>query len=268
MAHIDRNGSRIHYVVEGQGPPVLLHHGFADALQCWEEQGWVRRLASRFRVIRLDALGHGRSSKPHDSDAYAMSERVADVVAVMDAAGVGSAHYVGYSLGGRVGFELAAAVPERVRSLALGGAHPFAQSMAPFRQAISCGMAGLVALLESLDGPLPSPLRERLLGNDPVALATSLAQDRPDRSSWMARIRVPTLLFAGSDDTLRPEIERAAMEQPGSHLLQITGFDHMTLALHLVEALPAVHTFLRCSSERPISQLDERMTTFGIRRPR
>jgi pimeloyl-ACP methyl ester carboxylesterase len=244
MPYAHRDGFRLRYVVDGSGPDLILHHPFADGLEGWEEQGWVDRLARHFRVVRFDALGHGRSSKPYDSDAYAMRERVADVLAVMDAAASRSAHYVGYSLGGRVGFELASATPERVRSLVLGGAHPFAQSMAPQRHALRGGMDGLVTLLEALDGPLPDATRLRILGNDPVALAAAVAEDRPDRGVLLGCIQVPTLLFVGSEDPLRPQAERAALEVTGSHLLQVSGFEHMALALHLVEVLPAVQAFL------------------------
>jgi pimeloyl-ACP methyl ester carboxylesterase len=76
-------------------------------------------------------------------------------------------------------------------------------------------------------------------------MAASLTHDRPDRSDVLERIGVPTLLFVGSEDALRPEVEQAAARIAGSRLLQVTGFDHMALALHMVEVLPAVHTFLR-----------------------
>lgn len=67
MAYADNNGIRIHYQVEGDGPPLVLQHGYSDSLESWYEFGYVDKLKSQCQLILIDARGHGASDKPHDT---------------------------------------------------------------------------------------------------------------------------------------------------------------------------------------------------------
>ena len=60
MPFANNQGVRIHYEVEGKGPPLVLQHGFSDSLQTWYELGYVDGLKSDYRLILLDARGHAR----------------------------------------------------------------------------------------------------------------------------------------------------------------------------------------------------------------
>lgn len=104
-------------------PTVIAVHGFASsALLNWFSSGWVRYLLrAGFHVILLDQRGHGASDKPHDPRLYTIEALVADVVAVLDAYRVELAHYVGYSLGARVGWHAALQLPHRIDRAVLGG---------------------------------------------------------------------------------------------------------------------------------------------------
>ena len=88
MPYVERDGVRIHYRVEGSGVPLVLHHGFTSRLDRWYENGYVEALQDRYRLILIDARGHGKSDKPHEPAAYQTERRVADVLAVMDAVGI------------------------------------------------------------------------------------------------------------------------------------------------------------------------------------
>ena len=80
------NGSIcIHYQVAGEGPALVLLHGFSERVVDWYEAGYVDALRPDYRLILIDARGHGASDKPHDRAAYALDRRVADVTAVLDA---------------------------------------------------------------------------------------------------------------------------------------------------------------------------------------
>lgn len=248
MSHAINERLRIHYAARGAGPEVLLlHHGFSDSLERWAEAGWVERLAERYRVVTLDARGHGRSSKPHHRAAYEATCRVGDVLAVLDHLGVESVHFGGYSLGGRVGFELARSHPGRVRSLVLGGAHPFAQSLAPLRRALAEGLEGWMRLLERHVGALSAIEGARFRENDLAALRASVARDRPDVSAALSRIRVPTLLFVGAEDTLLAEVQRAACAILDAELVELPGYGHFDLGLRVGAALDAAEAFLASS---------------------
>jgi pimeloyl-ACP methyl ester carboxylesterase len=125
MPHATNNGIRIHYEVEGQGPPLMLHCGFLQDLQRWYQAGYVDALRDDYRLILIDPRGHGASDKPHDVESYALPNYVADAVAVLEDAGVSKAHYFGYSMGAGIGFAAGVFSPECFTSLILGGGRPY-----------------------------------------------------------------------------------------------------------------------------------------------
>ena len=96
MPYVDSSGVSIHYHVEGDGPPLVLQHGLTNSLLNWYAYGFVEELAKDYRLIMVDARGHGRSGKPHDPKDYNLKLRVNDILAVMDDLGVDKAHYMGY----------------------------------------------------------------------------------------------------------------------------------------------------------------------------
>ena len=100
MPYADNGSVRIHYQVEGEGPALVLQHGFTESLVDWYECGYVESLRPDYRLILIDARGHGASDKPHDPDAYVLNRRVADVVAVLDALDIRKALFWGYSMAG------------------------------------------------------------------------------------------------------------------------------------------------------------------------
>ena len=103
--------------------PVLLIHGFASHTDMnWVSTGWVSHLAEAgYRVISIDNRGHGRSGKPHDSEAYSAGIMAEDARRLLDHLGVPRAHVIGYSMGARIAALLAVGHPELVDHLVLGG---------------------------------------------------------------------------------------------------------------------------------------------------
>src|SRR5690242_19479497 len=92
-------GVNLHYRTEGAGPPLFIQHAFTDSAETWYELGYVDALKEAFRLILLDARGHGNSDKPHESDAYSWASMAGDVLAVLDAEDLPTVHYLGYSMG-------------------------------------------------------------------------------------------------------------------------------------------------------------------------
>ena len=129
MPYADNGSVRIYYQVEGEGPALVLQHGFTESVVDWSEAGYVEALRPDYRLILIDARGHGASDKPHDPDAYVLNRRVADVVAVLDALDIAKALFWGYSMGGWIGFGIAKYAKERVRALVIGGQHPLSGDM-------------------------------------------------------------------------------------------------------------------------------------------
>lgn len=110
------NGVSLHVVDEGEGPAVVLLHGFPDSAALWRHQ--IPRLVhAGFRVIAPDLRGFGASDRPSDVSAYGMEVLVGDVLGILDAVGVEQADIVGHDWGSALGWALAAFTPARVRSL-------------------------------------------------------------------------------------------------------------------------------------------------------
>ena len=95
MPFATNDGIRIHYEVEGAGAPLVLFHGLTGSGERWRDTGYVSGLANDYRLILIDARGHGQSDKPHDPASYAREIQAADVVAVLDDLGVDRAHFLG-----------------------------------------------------------------------------------------------------------------------------------------------------------------------------
>ena len=118
----DSAGVRIHYVEQGTGEPVFLIYGYTVNLnEQWIATGVFPALASSYRVIALDARGHGLSEKLHERSAYG-PEMGLDIIRLLDHLGIRRAHIVGYSMGAHIVAQLVTTHPDRFITLTLGGA--------------------------------------------------------------------------------------------------------------------------------------------------
>jgi pimeloyl-ACP methyl ester carboxylesterase len=121
-----RNGMRFPVLDEGPADTetVVLLHGFPQSARSWA--GVSRRLlAAGYRVIAPDQRGYAPQARPRSRRSYRLTELVADVVALVDAAGVDRVHLVGHDWGGGVAWMVAAMRPDRLRTLtAVSAPHP------------------------------------------------------------------------------------------------------------------------------------------------
>src|SRR4051812_43599737 len=115
--YLSMNGARIHYVVSGSGPAVVLIHGWALDLREWTDQ--IAALTPRYRVIALDRRGFGKSTGIADASADP-----GDIRALLDTLGIRSAILVGHSAGANIAERFMVAMPERVSALVLYGGSP------------------------------------------------------------------------------------------------------------------------------------------------
>ena len=123
------NGVRLHCVVEGEGPLVLLLHGFPETSHAWRKQ--IPALANRFRVVAPDLRGYGRSEKPPGIDAYRSSVLADDIAALIHEFGAARAHVAGHDWGGGVAWTLAMLRPDAVdRLVVLNCPHPVVMQQA------------------------------------------------------------------------------------------------------------------------------------------
>lgn len=253
------DGTQISYDAGGDGPAVVLLHGSALSKAIWRGLGYVKGLEG-FTVVRVDLRGHGRSGKPADPEAYRMALHTSDVLAVLDAEGIRRAHLVGYSLGARVAFSLAATAPGRSASLtALGGTYrpqrgEVAKVFFPgYLEALRTG--SMEAFVEGLDdaGKTVDPAtRQAFLANDAGALAGCFAGTEEDPGlpeAVVAQLALPALLMAGTHDRQRLEdSRRAAALMPDARFVELPGRTHASTLAPAGPVLDELLPFLRENS--------------------
>src|SRR5580704_4755103 len=116
MPYVSSGGSNIYWEESGAGEPLLLIMGLGYSLEMWHRSRPA--LSAVYRTIVFDNRGVGRSDVPPGP--YSIAQMASDAAAVLDAAGIESAHVFGMSMGGMIAQEFALQYPKRVRSLILG----------------------------------------------------------------------------------------------------------------------------------------------------
>ena len=253
------DGERIFFEDDGgDGRPIVVLGGFLDPLELVRRAPLARALAEHedgSRFVFIDHRGHGRSGTPHDAASYAMPVRVADVVAVLDAAGVERAHVVGLSWGGRLALGIGALAPERVRSLVVVGQQPYAiDPDGPLARVVASSLGGsglpaiepLIAAFEEIAGPYPPDVRALYAASDAAAM----------RAAWQAVMaegaigerldawQLPVLFcMAEGDADFLDQAKRAAAVIPGAELVMVEDTDH--LGMDTADARPALAAVLR-----------------------
>jgi len=231
--------------VIGEGPPIVLVHGFTSSLEGnWGQSGWIDFLVAQGRaVVGLDCRGHGRSGKPHNPGAYDGNQMADDVLAVMDAVGLDRADLMGYSMGGRIAVSLMARRRGRFSSVIVGGAGlPPAVSDAQTRAAIAAALEtddvstiSLPAALfmrEFAESRAHDPQSLAGLDNDLKALGACYGRyfqqlDQVDDAA-LRQVHVPVLAVVGDGDEALPQAQRLVEAMPDARLVVLPGEDHLT----------------------------------------
>ena len=236
--YADVGGARIRFVDEGEGPPIVLVHGFASALDTW--RGVSKELVKKHRVIALDLKGFGWSSRPEGD--YSPAAEAQIVLALMDQRNVKQAVVVAHSWGSSVALEMALQAPERVTRLALYDAWVYEEQLpTTFLWARATGVGEALFDLFYAERPDDKIARafydpqkyvnekfveevERALdrpGTTAAALAAVRGQQYADVQKRYAQIKQPVLLLWGREDevTLLPFGERLARDLPHAHLV-------------------------------------------------
>jgi 2-succinyl-6-hydroxy-2,4-cyclohexadiene-1-carboxylate synthase len=252
--HRIRSGEvELHALLEGDGTPVVILHGFTGSSTSVE--GIAHGLRDRHRTLRIDFIGHGKSDGPAEREPYAFDrcvERIADVISQLIH---GPAHLIGYSMGGRVALGLCVARPELVRSATTIGARAGIEKTAERAQRVRedealadsierDGVPAFVAHWMAL--PLfasqrrlgvanLAQARKQRLTNRPHGLANSLrgmgAGAQPPLRARLAEVGAPVCLVAGDEDERFGEIaDTLAGELPHARVEMIPRAGH---AAHL-----------------------------------
>jgi pimeloyl-ACP methyl ester carboxylesterase len=205
MPRFERDGVQLYYEAHGEGPALLLTHGFSATCQMWK--GQIDALAPHFNVITWDMRGHGQSDYPEDLSAYSEEATVADMAALLDRVGARSAVIGGLSLGGYMSLAFHRAYPERTRALLIIDTGPGYKNS----EARAGWNANALARAERYEreglGDLAAASAEvrEAHHRDATGLARAargmLTQRDPRVIESLPAIRVPSLIIVGENDT-------------------------------------------------------------------
>jgi 3-oxoadipate enol-lactonase len=244
----------LHHDIAGaeDAPPLVLSNSLGSDLSMWDPQ--IDALAERFRVIRYDQRGHGRSPVPDGP--YSIDDVGADALALLDRLGLERAHWCGLSLGGMTGMWLAINAPERIDRLALlctsaklGPPENWAERAATVREHGTAAIAdaGLRRwVTDEFIEAQPDTARRlhRMMLDTPdegYAACCEVIQHM-DLEPRLGEIRAPTLVIAGDQDPATPPehaerivaaVDGARMEvvSPGKHLASVERAEEVTALL-------------------------------------
>jgi len=257
MPYVSNQGVRIHYQVEGKGPSVVLLHGLAETHETWEIASYAESLKQHYKLVLMDARGHGNSDKPHDPKVYSMKLMVTDVIAVLDDLHINKAHFLGYSMGGWVGFGIAKYAPQRLHSLIIGCMHPYAKPNEPELsfQWLKLDLDALLELTETMfcSGMTPqwkAWTDTRFAANDFQALIALVSGDwSQDFSEVLPTMMMPVLLFVGETDPFYSGAKECSKSIPNATFVSFPELGHWQTFLRKDLVLPQLAKFLKKVSQ-------------------
>jgi 3-oxoadipate enol-lactonase len=242
MSTIHANGIAINYTVEGNGPWLVLSHSLACDLSMWDEQ--AAAFSGRYKVLRYDTRGHGKSGAPAND--YTLDQLADDAKGLFDALQIKSCHFVGLSMGGMIAQTFALKYPGVFRSVTLADTtsrrHEGAAQMWDERIKLA-NEKGMDALV---DGTLGRWFTEPFRKSNPAMMERVSAMIRAtpaagyagcaraisklDLTHRLKEIKCPALVMTGEHDGgTPPAMARAIHENlPGSELMIIPSASHLS----------------------------------------
>ena len=250
---VNLSGYRIHYMVGGQGKPLVLVHGLAGRAENWLSL-IPEFTKSGYQVYALDLLGYGRSQQP-DVD-YSIALETDILHQFLDSQGLKQVDLAGWSMGGWISLKFAAEHPDRVRRLVLmdsAGLLFDAVNAGALRPKTEAEYAHMMSVLTPNPKPVPSfiarDIVRNFVANDWVVgrALTSMGTGKDLMDNKMQPVTMPVFIVWGKEDVLTPlsvgERMRAAMPQTLLYVYDGTG--HLAPTDRSAEVSKAVVDFLK-----------------------
>jgi len=233
---------------------ILLLHGIAENSTVW--YAWIPQLAQKYRVVRVDLRGWGKSSKPPRGYPWSTANFAKDINILLDKIKLEKVHLVGAKTGGTISLQFAHDYPERLHSLTVIGApvtwkyRPAGQDHA--RTIREKGMEYWArATMKSRLGDVPEEMFNwwiKLFSQNSIRVASEILSyfRTVDLSQQLAHITVPTLVIAGESEVLAPAQAFRKWQQsiPNSKLVIIPSRAYHLAAANPTECIAAVFNFL------------------------
>lgn len=251
-----QDGVRLHYDIEGAGPPLILHLGAGADASLWREAGYVEPLSKSYACILFDHRGHGKSDHPSSVKANHIDRYSDDVLALIEHLGHSSVTFFGWSNGFTVGLKAAQEAPDAFDSLVLFGAigrratseeieAAVAQRLPVMREQGWWSILG--PMRESEKFPVPGWFFDRVIATDVEPwIAYTACRPAWNWSPWdaMPLINKPTLLLAGELEDPEDILAEVAAAMPNATRVRVPEREHINAFLYSDFVVPRVLDFL------------------------
>ncbi len=230
MQKFNSAGVEISYVEEGDGPPVLLIHGFASNHRVnWVATGWTKFLRdSGYRVIALDNRGHGESEKLYDSSHYSASIMADDAARLIEHLELGQVAVMGYSMGARIAAFLTMQRPDLVSRAVFAGLAERMVTGVSGSDEIASGLEAADVKDVTGSGARAFRIFAEQTKSDLKALAACIRSSRIKiKAEALAAIKLPVLVVAGEADDVAGAVQPLVDMISGASGLVLPGRNHM-----------------------------------------
>ena len=231
MPSIKFRGYKYYYEVDGNGPPLILIHPFMSSIFHWHKSGWTNLLKKNNTLIMFDYPGHGKSSSPVEINHYYVGNATEILIKILEELKIDTFVAYGFSMGGRICFDLLKKYSDRVLGLIVGGMH--AKPPSTHKKIISHD-----------DENLNPKVMQKF---DVSALKfCSKAQDEWNGAeSAILDFQKPALLFTGTQDPYYNWIKSTSKLFSKIEFFEYDGLGHIGAFWRLNRVSESVESFLR-----------------------
>jgi pimeloyl-ACP methyl ester carboxylesterase len=255
-----RDGVRLHYELEGSGPPLVFHLGAGADIELWRKAGYVGPLSRSYTCVLFDHRGHGESDHPTSVEANHIDRYADDVATLVEHLGYSSVAFFGWSNAVTVGLKAAEVHPEMFDALILFGGigrratpeqiEAFTAERVPLMRE-----KGWSLILEPMQAaekyPVPAWFLDRVYATDTQPwIAYSESRPLWNWSMWDAapRVATPSLLIAGELEDPDDIVGEMAAQMPHATRIRIPDREHINAFLYSEFVVPRVLEFLAATS--------------------
>ena len=213
MPLIEVKGNNYYYETTGNGSPLVLIHPYMSSIFHWHKSGWVDLLKRDNQLIMFDYPGHGKSSSPKSIEHYYVSNVTEILISLLNEIGINNFSVFGFSMGGRVCFDLIKKYKDRLNCIIVGGMH----SNSPKTHK---------KLITYSEENLPPIVRHKFDANG-LKLCNQAQNEWAGIHDEIKDFSKPTLLFAGSEDPYYNWIKSTSKLFSNSEFITIDGLGHI-----------------------------------------
>ena len=255
-----RDGVKLHYEVQGSGPPLLFHLGAGADMELWRKAGYVGRLSEAYTCVLFDHRGHGKSDHPASVEANHVDRYADDVITLVHHLGYSQVLFLGWSNAIHVGLRAAQQRPEVFNAMVLLGAMGRPRPMAQIEEATKRRVAeirqkGWWSILEPMAAeekfPVPQWFFDSVVATDVEPwIAYTAGRLLWDWEPWDALpgIQAPTLIMAGELEDPDDVMADVAAAMPHATRVRIPDREHINAFLYSEFVVPRVLEFLAARS--------------------